>query len=43
MKIKLLKLHSEPEIFKPIVFNSGLNFIMGEKVVEDVKKGKKTN
>lgn len=43
MKIKLIKLHSEPEIFKPIDFHDGVNFIMGEKVEEDVKKGKKTN
>lgn len=43
MKIKLIKLHSVPEIFKPIEFHGGVNFIMGEKVEEDVKKGKKTN
>ena len=43
MKIKLIKLYSSPEIFKPIEFHDGLNFIMGEKVDENVKKGKKTN
>lgn len=43
MRIKLLKLHSDPEIFKPIVFNDGVNLIMGEKVEENIKKGKKTN
>ncbi|NTV41099.1 MAG: DUF2326 domain-containing protein [Candidatus Moranbacteria bacterium] len=44
MRIKLLKLHSSPEIFKPIEFQDGINLIMGEKVETDnVKKGKKTN
>jgi len=44
MRIKLLKLHSSPEIFKPIEFQDGINLIMGEKVGDDnVKKGKKTN
>jgi uncharacterized protein YydD (DUF2326 family) len=43
MRIRLLKLHSEPEIFKPIEFNDGINLIMGEKVEENVKKGNKTN
>jgi len=43
MRIKLLKLHSEPEIFKPINFDDGINLIMGEKVEENIKKGKKTN
>lgn len=44
MRIKLLKLHSSPEIFKPIEFDDGINLIMGEKVKEEnVKKGRKTN
>ncbi|MFA6518607.1 MAG: DUF2326 domain-containing protein [Candidatus Shapirobacteria bacterium] len=44
MRIKLLRLYSSPEIFKPIDFTDGINLIMGEKVEdESVKKGKKTN
>lgn len=44
MKIKLLQLHSEPEIFKPIIFHDGINLIMGEKVEDSAeKKAKKTN
>lgn len=44
MRIKLLRLYSSPEIFKPIEFGDGINLIMGEKVEdENVKKGKKTN
>lgn len=44
MRIKLIRLHSEPEIFTPIDFHDGVNLIMGEKVKEEnIKKGKKTN
>lgn len=44
MKIKLIKLYSSPEIFKPIEFQDGINLIMGEKVDgANIKKGKKTN
>lgn len=44
MKIKLIKLYSSPEIFKPVEFQDGINLIMGEKVDgEMMKKGKKTN
>jgi len=44
MRIKLIKLYSSPEIFKPIEFQDGVNLIMGEKVEGAViKKGKKTN
>lgn len=44
MEIKLHKLRSEPEIFTPIEFHSGVNLILGEKVPDaGVKKGKKTN
>ncbi len=44
MKIKLLKLYSSPEVFKPINFDDGVNIIMGERVEEEnIKKGKKTN
>ena len=44
MRIKLKKLYSEPEIFKPIPFDSGINLIMGEKSSSpDTKKGRKTN
>lgn len=44
MRIKLLRLYSSPEIFKPIEFGDGINLIMGEKVEDEgVKKGKKTN
>lgn len=44
--IKLQKLYSKPEIFKPIFFESGINLILGEKVSEDkalTHKDKKTN
>jgi len=44
MKIKLLKLYSDPEVFKPITFNDGINLIMGEKVSDgNIKKANKTN
>lgn len=38
-RIKLKKLYSEPEIFDPIQFESGLNIIMGDKSTDS----KKTN
>lgn len=44
--IKLVKLYSLPEVFKPISFKDGINLILGEKVsTEKVKtrKDKKTN
>lgn len=44
MRIKLLRLYSSPEIFKPIEFSDGINLILGEKVDDEgVKKSKKTN
>lgn len=44
--IKLVKLYSLPEVFKPIDFTDGINLILGEKVsAEKVKtrKDRKTN
>ena len=32
MKIKLIKLYSEPQIFNPIEFKDGINIILGQKV-----------
>ncbi len=39
--IKLLKLYSYPERFKPITFTDGVNIILGEKVPEELRKTKK--
>ncbi len=36
--IRLKKLYSEPEIFDPIIFESGLNIILGEKSEESDKQ-----
>jgi len=41
--IQLQKLYSNPEIFKPIKFENGLNIIMGEKVDEKTSENRKTN
>lgn len=44
--IKLLRLYSKPEIFKPIQFDNGINIILGEKVSSAKnasRKDKKTN
>ena len=44
--IKLEKLYSVPETFKPIIFKNGINLILGEKVSEsktETKKDRKTN
>lgn len=42
-KIKLNRLYSEPMIFDPIVFDSGLNLIVGERGVGNDKQSQKTN
>lgn len=36
-RIKLKKLYSEPAIFEPVLFESGLNIIMGEKSTDSEK------
>jgi uncharacterized protein YydD (DUF2326 family) len=41
--MKLLKLYSEPEIFTPIVFETGVNIILGEKVDNQTISNRKTN
>jgi uncharacterized protein YydD (DUF2326 family) len=41
--MRLLKLYSEPEIFAPIVFDSGINIILGEKVDNSTIGHRKTN
>jgi uncharacterized protein YydD (DUF2326 family) len=41
--MKLLKLYSEPEIFAPIVFESGVNILLGEKVDNSSIGNRKTN
>lgn len=43
MRIKLKKLYSDPEVFNPIIFQDGVNLIIGEKVNDSIKRGKKTN
>ena len=36
--IRINKLYSEPEVFDPIIFNAGLNIIMGDKSESTDKK-----
>lgn len=44
MNIKLIKLYSRPEIFKPIIFKSGINIVLGQKVENSEQiQGKKNN
>ena len=44
MKIRLLKLYSKPQVFKPIIFKNGINIILGEKVENSEQvQGKKNN
>lgn len=42
-RIKLKKLYSDPEVFKEIQFEDGVNIIMGEKSDNTTIKGRKTN
>lgn len=42
-RIKLLKLYSEPEVFETIVFEDGVNIILGEKSDANTTRGRKTN
>ncbi|TAE18278.1 MAG: DUF2326 domain-containing protein [Bacteroidetes bacterium] len=41
--ILLKKLHSNPQIFQPILFEKGINIILGEKVNENTSANRKTN
>ena len=44
MKIRLIKLYSNPEIFKTIIFKNGINIILGQKVENSEQiQGKKNN
>ncbi len=43
MKLRLHKLSSEPEVFLPIPFFSGINLILGEKVNDGTREGQKVN
>ncbi|AUM63540.1 DUF2326 domain-containing protein [Brevibacillus laterosporus] len=42
-RIKLIKLYSEPEVFEPILFEDGVNIILGEKSDANTTRGRKTN
>src|SRR5690554_2269253 len=44
-RIKLIKLYSSNDIFDPIIFDDGINLILGEKLEDEQNKrvGKKTN
>ncbi len=44
-RIKLIKLYSSNDIFDPIIFDDGINLILGEKFEDEQNKrvGKKTN
>ena len=43
MKMRLHRLSSEPAVFEPIEFGSGVNLILGEKWDEGQAQGKKVN
>lgn len=44
MIIKLKKLYSNPEVFTPVIFKSGVNIVLGEKVENsETVQNKKTN
>lgn len=43
MKLRLNKLHSEPNVFTPVIFQSGVNLILGEKVDDGTSQGRKVN
>ncbi|MCJ1220163.1 DUF2326 domain-containing protein [Paenibacillus polymyxa] len=42
-RIKLMKLYSQPEVFEPILFEDGVNIILGEKSDANTTSGRKTN
>ncbi|MBM6645851.1 DUF2326 domain-containing protein [Bacillus sp. RIT 809] len=42
-RIKLKKLYSCPEIFEPIIFEDGVNIILGERSDASTIRGRKTN
>lgn len=42
-RIKIKKLYSDNDIFEPIVFEDGINIILGEKSDSKTIKGRKTN
>ncbi|MXO78609.1 AAA family ATPase [Paenibacillus sp. OT2-17] len=42
-RIKLMKLYSQPEVFEPILFEDGVNIILGEKSDATTTSGRKTN
>ena len=42
-RIRLLKLHSENNVFDEIIFHDGVNLILGEKYDERTVQGRKTN
>jgi len=42
-RIKIKKLYSDPEVFKPITFHDGVNIILGEKSDSKTVRGRKTN
>jgi uncharacterized protein YydD (DUF2326 family) len=43
MKFRLNKLYSEPSLFTPVTFHSGINLILGEKVEDGTRQGRKVN
>lgn len=43
MKLRLTKLYSEPSVFTPVAFHSGVNLILGEKVDDGSSQGRKVN
>lgn len=43
MKLRLHKLSSEPRMFSPVIFHSGVNLILGEKVDDGSSQARKVN
>ena len=41
--IRLFKLYSSPSVFEPILFEMGVNLILGEKADENTSSNRKTN